>query len=116
MQKARETIGAQLFFPLSNDALHYYNLPCLLHQLLIAIPGSSIVMLSTGKRCSAKSTAVLSLAFLIGIALTVDFFWSSSSSSSSPFLSTASNWAQEKNQILVVPNPKNDAEKGEVGG
>lgn len=73
-------------------------------------------MLSTGKRTSTKSTAIFTLISLIGIALTADFLWaSSSSSSSSPFLSIASNWAQEKNLNLLVPKSRNDTEKREVG-
>ncbi|XP_057766937.1 kelch repeat-containing protein At3g27220-like isoform X2 [Salvia miltiorrhiza] len=71
-------------------------------------------MLSAGKRASAKSTLIFMLLSLVGIALTVDFFWASSSSSSpsssSPFLS---NWAQEKNQIFVFSKPKIDNEKQE---
>ncbi|XP_047974179.1 kelch repeat-containing protein At3g27220-like [Salvia hispanica] len=56
-------------------------------------------MLFAGKRSSTKSTVVFTLLSLIGIALTLDFFWASSSTSSS-------NWDREKNQILVVSKPK----------
>ncbi|KAI3474976.1 hypothetical protein Pfo_030287 [Paulownia fortunei] len=67
-------------------------------------------MLSAGKHSFTKSTVIFSLVSLIGIASTVDFLWASFSSSSSAYLSIASNWAREKNHIVVVPKATNDTE------
>ncbi|KAG8384943.1 hypothetical protein BUALT_Bualt04G0170700 [Buddleja alternifolia] len=59
---------------------------------------------SAAKHSFTKSTVILSLVSLLGVALTLDFLWASSSSSSSPYLSTASNWAREKYSTFEVPN------------
>lgn len=59
-----------------------------------------------------KLAFVASLSGLVGAALIADFFWASSSSTSA-YLSLASNWAREKSGIIVFPNvlPSPEAEK-----
>ncbi|PIM99686.1 hypothetical protein CDL12_27813 [Handroanthus impetiginosus] len=70
---------------------------------------------SAGKHSFSKSTVIFSLLSLLGIALTIDFLWaSSSSSSSSAYLSIASNLAREKSHIVVVPKATNDTDTGET--
>ncbi|KAL0331881.1 UNVERIFIED_CONTAM: Kelch repeat-containing protein [Sesamum calycinum] len=52
---------------------------------------------------------------LLGIALTVDVFWASrSSSSSSVYSSIASNWPREKSHVVVVPKAANDTDSEET--
>ncbi|KAL0344104.1 UNVERIFIED_CONTAM: Kelch repeat-containing protein [Sesamum angustifolium] len=70
---------------------------------------------SAGKHSFTKSTAIFSLVCLLGIALTVDVFWASrSSSSSSVYSSIASNWPREKSHVVVVPKAANDTDSEET--
>ncbi|KAK4417871.1 Kelch repeat-containing protein [Sesamum alatum] len=68
---------------------------------------------STGKHSFTKSTVIFSLVCLLGIALTVDIFWASRSSSSSVYSSIASNVAREKSRIVVVPKAAEDTHSEE---
>ncbi|KAK4392896.1 Kelch repeat-containing protein [Sesamum angolense] len=70
---------------------------------------------SAGKHSFTKSTAIFSLVCFLGIALTVDVFWASrSSSSSSVYSSIASNWPREKSHVVVVPKAANDTDSEET--
>ncbi|KAL0450771.1 UNVERIFIED_CONTAM: Kelch repeat-containing protein [Sesamum latifolium] len=68
---------------------------------------------SAGKHSFAKSTVIFSLVCLLGIALTVDVFWASRSSSSTVYSSIASSWPREKSHIIVVPKAANDTDSEE---
>ncbi|KAL3635820.1 hypothetical protein CASFOL_020367 [Castilleja foliolosa] len=68
-------------------------------------------MLSAGKHSFSKPTIIFFLVSLVAIASTLDFLWASLySSSSSTYLSVASNQAHEKKHIVVVPKATNRIE------
>ncbi|XP_011098838.1 kelch repeat-containing protein At3g27220 [Sesamum indicum] len=70
---------------------------------------------STGKHSFTKSTVIFSLVCLLGIALTVDVFWATrSSSSSSVYSSIASNWPREESHVVVLPKAANDTDSEET--
>ncbi|KAL0377323.1 UNVERIFIED_CONTAM: Kelch repeat-containing protein [Sesamum radiatum] len=61
-----------------------------------------------------KIHRIFSLVCLLGIALTVDVFWASRSSSSTVYSSIASNWPREKRHVVVVPKAANDTDSEET--
>ncbi|XP_022133686.1 kelch repeat-containing protein At3g27220-like [Momordica charantia] len=61
-----------------------------------------------------KLVFLLTCAGLLGSALIADILWTSSSSSSSAYLSIASNWALERTKFPVVPDESTDNAGKEV--
>lgn len=76
--------------------------------------------LKSSSRCSATKLVILiSIAGLLGAALITDFLYASSSSfsssSSSAYLSVASNWALEKSGIIFIPSEDRTDKASKVG-
>lgn len=61
-----------------------------------------------------KATIILSLVFLVGVALVVDYLWASSSSSLA-YLAISTSWARQNKYIFEAPNATDDVQIQKVG-